>query len=141
MTDTSLQFRCQDLIYRFWHALDHRRIEEVMSYLTPDARWQRERWCEGEADIRAALEARPPELRIRHVITNIHIDEVPGGFLARLLMVPQFAMAYNEDKAPFEAPPLAMIGDLTVKIENTDCALAISEIACSPVFQAAAKSQ
>nr|WP_087575621.1 nuclear transport factor 2 family protein [Sphingomonas sp. CDS-1] len=139
MIDAIAYLRCQDLIYRLWNALDHRRLDDVMSRLTPDARWQRERWYEGEADIRAALNARPADLRIRHALTNLIVDAEGDGYRTRFLMVPQMAMASAGQDAPFEAEPMATVADMIVRIVRRDEEWLVSEIAFDAVFQAKAR--
>lgn len=139
MIEATAYLCCQDLIYRLWNALDHRRIEDVMSRLTPDARWQRERWYEGEAAIRAALNARPANLRIRHALTNLIVDADGDGYRARFLMVPQMAMASEGQDAPFEAEPMATVADMTVRIVRKDEDWRVSEIAFDSVFQTKAR--
>lgn len=138
MIDTTAYLRCQDMIHRFWNALDYRRLDEILLRLTPDARWQRERWYEGETDIRAALLARPADLRIRHVVTNLILDEDGEGYAARLLMVPQMAMAAASEPAPVGAEPMATVADLMMRIVERDGELLIREIAFEAVFCAKA---
>jgi hypothetical protein len=133
--DAAAHLRCQDLVHRLWNALDHRRLDEVMSLMTPDARWQRDRWYEGADAIRAALEARPADRTIRHVVTNLIVDADGAGFQVRMLLIPQMAKVAEGMSAPFKASPMASVADLKVRITAVGEALKVSEISFEPVFR------
>lgn len=134
--DADIYHRCQDLLFRLWNALDHRRIDDIMSCLTVDARWQRERWYEGASAIRAALLARPDDLVIRHAFTNLIVDADVSGFKARMLLLAQMATRADQSQ-PFKASPLAIMADLRVTITQVGDDLKVSEISFDPVFQMA----
>ncbi len=52
--------------------LDNRRYEALADMFTPQGRWLRQgRWLEGREAILCALESRPQNMRVRHVMSNI----------------------------------------------------------------------
>jgi hypothetical protein len=52
--------------------LDNRRYEALAGMFTPQGRWLRQgRWLEGREAILGALESRPQNMRVRHVMSNI----------------------------------------------------------------------
>lgn len=60
--------------------LDSRRYEAVAALFTPAGRWLRQgRWLEGRQAILNALESRPKDMRVRHVLTNILVTELTHG--------------------------------------------------------------
>ena len=79
--------------------LDNRRYNDVLSLFLPQGRWLRQgRWLEGHVAIRAALDARPASMRVRHVISNIVVAQEISGE-AR---VEAYMTAYRQlgDEAP-----------------------------------------
>ena len=63
-------------LHGFFSHLDNRRYDAVLSLFLPQGRWLRQgRWLEGHAAIRAALDARPASMRVRHVISNIVVAQ------------------------------------------------------------------
>lgn len=60
--------------------LDNRRYEALADLFTPAGRWLRQgRWFEGRQAILGALESRPKDMRVRHVLTNILVTDFADG--------------------------------------------------------------
>ena len=82
-------------LHAFFSDLDERRYDHVVSLFLPDGRWLRQgRWLEGRSAVRAALEARPASMKVRHVITNVvvHAD----GREAAEAQVDAYMTAYRQ---------------------------------------------
>ena len=71
----SAERACERLVLLFVHAVDHRRYEVLRQVLAADALFDRlGQKIEGLDAILAYMAARPAELHVRHVCTNILID-------------------------------------------------------------------
>ncbi len=61
-------------LHAFFSHLDERRYEALVGMFLPDGRWLRQGlWFEGREAIVQALRARPATLRVRHIISNVHV--------------------------------------------------------------------
>lgn len=59
--------------------LDNRRYEALAAMFQPEGRWLRQgRWFDGREAILSALASRPPNMRVRHLLTNIHVTDRAG---------------------------------------------------------------
>lgn len=79
-----LRSELTQVLHAFFHALDERQYGFMLECFEPDGRWLRQgRWLQGRDAIGQALEARPLDQRIRHVITNSFVQEA-GRDVARV---------------------------------------------------------
>lgn len=75
--DQSDVLACTNVLLKFFRDLDELNYDECLKAFVPDAKWERKgELLSGHADIRATLEARPADLIICHLISNIEIDAV-----------------------------------------------------------------
>ncbi|MBD3759636.1 nuclear transport factor 2 family protein [Rhizorhabdus sp.] len=136
MVDPLLYVRCQQLLAEFWSAMDNRRTDELMSLVADNIRWQREKMYEGRENVRAAIEARPGNLQIRHLISNLTIARIGAGQLeAKFLLSPVFAMAKDGASAPYPSEPVLRIAEFKVGISETAEALSINSILFEMLFE------
>jgi hypothetical protein len=60
--------------------LDNRRYDALADIFTPAGRWLRQgRWLEGRQAILDALESRPMNMQVRHVLTNSLVTDFKNG--------------------------------------------------------------
>lgn len=129
--------RCQQLLCSFWSAMDHRRTDELMSLITDDMRWQRERMYEGRTDIRTAIEARPANLQIRHLMTNLTVRPGTSGYDAEFILAPVFAMTEAGATPPYASDLIANVAEFRAGIVETNDGLRVSSITFEMLFQRA----
>ena len=68
------------VLHGFFHALDLRHYDRMLALFSDDCRWLRQgQWLEGKPAVRAALEARSPDLETRHVLTNAYVSALAGA--------------------------------------------------------------
>jgi hypothetical protein len=71
--------RLTQQLYALISHLDERRYEEIAGMFVPQGRWLRQgRWLEGREAILAGLRARPSEMRVRHVFSNVWVTAIDG---------------------------------------------------------------
>lgn len=89
---------CQRVVLSVFRALDDFAYRRLIEYFTADATWQREgRDLAGREQILSALEQRPRNQVVRHVITNLIVDaETP---------VRAHARGYNTAFRALDVPP------------------------------------
>lgn len=59
-------------LHAFFRHLDDRRYDELSAMFLPDGRWLRQgQWLDGRDAILAALRARPANVRVRHLVSNV----------------------------------------------------------------------
>jgi hypothetical protein len=67
---------CRDAICRFFYYLDEWRYDDMLRLMTKDAIWIRQgETLNGQTAVRLALEKRSAKQRIRHIITNLIVDQ------------------------------------------------------------------
>jgi hypothetical protein len=91
--------RLTQRLHAFFSHLDERHYEALAAMFLPDGRWLRQgRWFQGRAAIVQALQARPATMRVRHVISNVHVAADGAG----VAKVDAYMTAYRqlEGQAP-----------------------------------------
>lgn len=104
----------EQLVLRFWRALDRRDYAAMLAMLTDDASWLREEWLVGQEAIGQSLEARPSDLQVRHLVTNIIVDPTPDGAEVTSLVTAFAASGPEADILPSAAPALLADVDMAV---------------------------
>jgi hypothetical protein len=70
----------QQLVHRFYYYLDERRYQDLVDLMRRDAVWHRQgKILRGREEVMAALNQRPASQVIRHVITNMFLDQESEG--------------------------------------------------------------
>ena len=68
------------LLHAFVGHLDERRYDALVQMVAPEGRWLRQgKWLAGRDAMLCALEARPATMRVRHIISNVHVRADAGG--------------------------------------------------------------
>lgn len=141
MIDGFLYANASQVVLKFWRSLDHGDFDSLIALLTPDARWNRAgKWREGHADIRTALSERPPNLFVRHVITNLLGDKDGGEIDLRYMLIAHSCRRVDGDAPPFPAGPPTLIVDYVSKCVETPDGWKLSSLSGSQVFSAHAKA-
>lgn len=66
-------------LYALISHLDERRYDQIAEIFMPQGRWLRQgRWLEGREAILSGLHARPANMRVRHVFSNVWVTELQG---------------------------------------------------------------
>ncbi|WP_167784595.1 nuclear transport factor 2 family protein [Ramlibacter rhizophilus] len=77
--DATEVVRLTQQLYALISHLDERRYEEIADMFVPQGRWLRQgRWLEGREAILAGLRARPADMRVRHLFSNVWVTAVEG---------------------------------------------------------------
>jgi hypothetical protein len=122
-------------LVRFWRAMDRADYEEVLRGLTTDARWRRDRWSEGHADILEALQQRNALLVSSHSVTNLVIEPNGDGCDCRYSLI---IFGHNRATAG-EPPPYATsgprMGDWQSRLVKQNGAWLASEITAQLLFE------
>ncbi|CAB3627809.1 nuclear transport factor 2 family protein [Achromobacter pestifer] len=119
-SDQAMQAKaaCEDVVLRFFHALDTRRHEAAAALMAKDGVWMRQgRRLSGPEEVLAALNARAPERSTCHVITNLRLADL-GETEATVIY---FLTAY--DSVPAEqggAPRLVSIRECRDILRKTE---------------------
>ncbi len=120
---------------RFWRAMDRADYQDVLRELTTDARWRRDRWREGHADILEALQQRNVLLVSSHSVTNLVIDPTADGYDCRYSLI---IFGHNRTAAG-DPPPYATsgprMGEWQSKLVKRDGAWLAREITAQLVFE------
>ncbi|KXU29421.1 hypothetical protein A0J57_18595 [Sphingobium sp. 22B] len=127
----------QQLILRYWNALDRRDYPAMLDLLTEDVEWKVSAMCEGRAAVAAELEKRPSNMVVRHIISNIVVDDAPEGQEVFFLLTAFGRLTEDGDKPPYPLELPQILGDIRATVVERDGQLRISRIAASPVFRAA----
>ena len=105
----AIEADCRRVLLSVFRDLDEFAYQRLVEQFTVDGRWRREgRELAGRAQIRAALEARPRNQVVRHLITNLIID-VESPSRAR-------ASAYNTAFRALDTTPAALPAPITAPL-------------------------
>ena len=74
MSDVEIKAACSDLFISYARLLDFGQFDDFVELFSDDARMNLGFVLEGKEAIRVSMTKRSPELRSRHVLTNISID-------------------------------------------------------------------
>ncbi|MEJ1969457.1 MAG: nuclear transport factor 2 family protein [Rhizomicrobium sp.] len=88
MVDQQIEFACRETVTRFLWSLDSREYDALSATFAEDGVWDRHNEeLVGPRAVRAAMDKRPADLSTRHLVSNLTVDEEPGGvMLARYLL-------------------------------------------------------
>jgi len=87
---------CRDAICRFFYYLDEWRYDDMLRLMTKDAIWIRQgETLNGQLAIHAALNRRNAKQRIKHVITNLIVDQLQN----RAASATSYLTSYKHDEA------------------------------------------
>jgi hypothetical protein len=141
MIDASLYAVSSQTVLKFWRSLDHGDFDSLIGLLMPDARWNRAgKWREGHSDIRTALSERPPNLFVRHLITNLLGERDDSGIQLRYMLIAHSCRRVEGDAAPFPAGPPTLIVDYASTCVETPDGWKLSSLSGTQVFSAHAKT-
>lgn len=129
----------QDLLHRFWGALDDRDYDVLVAQMTPDCEWQRAGHLHhGRDEVLTAMRARPINLAIRHVITNLRVDAVDNGLRARGLLTAYMHNFADGEAGPYPGSPPAFVADTTAFCVKGNGGYLIDKLTAALVFRSAA---
>ena len=135
MTVSNDYFEIQDHLVRFWRAMDRADYEEVLASLTEDARWRRDRWREGKADIVESLRQRPPLLVSRHCLTNLVVEPDHDGYRCEYgLVIFGYGRKNSEEQPPYSTSGPRM-GDWRSKLIYHEGRWLTREVTASLLFE------
>ncbi len=82
MVDLQSVFACCELATRFLRALDSRKYDTLSAMFAEDGIWDRHNEkLTGPKGVRGAMAKRPADLSTQHVMSNLTVDEEPGGVM------------------------------------------------------------
>lgn len=100
-----------DLIHRFFRALDLREYDMLIQLIAADGVWKRQGRDLTRQTIQAAMAERSATMVIRHVVTNLIVDEGERAEASFLLTV------YRADAGVAASGPLPLEGPVQI----SDC--------------------
>jgi hypothetical protein len=125
----------QQYLTHFWQAMDRADYDEVLSGLTEDARWLRDRWREGKADILESLIRRAPLLVSRHCVVNLAVSPRQHGYdCVYGLIIFSHTRTMETEAAPYVTSGPRM-GDWHARLVNQDGRWLAQEITAALIFE------
>jgi len=101
------------LLNRLFFSLDEFRYGQVLQCFEADATWERQgEVLRGTDAMRAALDRRPSTQRIRHVVSNVLVEQ-SGADAARLVA---YMTAYRYDDGVRREGPVRLDGPLRLSV-------------------------
>ena len=124
-----------DRVIDFWHALDRRDYDTILSLVAEDCDWQREVLISGRAAIGEALSQRPSSLMTRHQITNLRV--VGGGdrCLVKFLITTFGVFQSSEEHSLPDCGGPALVADGEMHFSVAGETISITNIVAKIVFQ------
>lgn len=75
-----LSIAASNFLLGFYQALDEGRFDDVAASFAECGEWHRQdKTLVGPAEVKAAFDGRSPTLRVRHVVSNLIIDQQQDG--------------------------------------------------------------
>jgi hypothetical protein len=125
----------EQLVFRFWRALDHRNYGEMLNMMAEECRWVRGRVLEGKAQIGHELEARPSDMDIRHLVSNFVTDELDDRLAARYTIVAFSAKRLAGQEGPLKSRPPTLLADIDMRFSRAGEGFLILNIEPVVVFR------
>jgi hypothetical protein len=72
--ERDIEWDCQRVMLRFYDAFDRGDYDAMVAMFAADGAWHRAGKVLAKDQIAAELERRPPQQRVRHVLSNILVD-------------------------------------------------------------------
>jgi hypothetical protein len=100
---------CSQTVLRLFDAMDALRYDDVAAAFTPDGVWHRAgKALRGREAIIAAMNERPRDRRVRHVITNVLVDVHDESNASGRCYVTAYAGPLSAEPALINAPWLML---------------------------------
>jgi hypothetical protein len=104
-----VEWECSQTVLRLFGAMDALRYDDVAAAFTPDGVWHRAgKALRGRAAIVAAMNERPSDRRVRHVITNVVVDVHDESTASGMCYVTAYAGPLSDEAAVVNAPWLML---------------------------------
>lgn len=110
------QIEGQKLLIEFYQALDEARFEDAAKRFAATGEWHRKgEVLVGPDKVAAAYDGRDPNLRTRHVLTNVLIDEIEAGLRFSVYLTVYSGQADSDDTPVVPGPAMVLTshGELT----------------------------
>lgn len=129
----------EQLINRYFNALDRRDHAALLDCLTEDVDWRMRGDRIGRAQVAQALAERPDNFMVRHLITNLEIRDASAFFLLVVIGV----FSEQRQTAPYSLVPPnhvhgPVIADCNAQFRDTSEGLKMSRLTGSVVFNSSA---
>jgi hypothetical protein len=125
----------QSLVNRLWNRLDRRDYEAVVQCFLPEGRWFRGQWCEGREAIMASLMQRPDNLVVRHLITNLELEEQQGDYHIFLFATAIARYVTAEERPPYALERISLLAEMTGKVRFVEGLPFIQELRARSIFR------
>lgn len=135
MNDTSRYADVQQLISQYFHGLDNRDFPAMLNCLTEDVDWRVSSVRSGRDDVAKAMEERPTDFEVRHLITNLFIDTNESSINAKFLITTFAHFLKEGDEVPFPMTPPLILADVATEIVETDQGLKFKSFIASILFK------
>ena len=139
MVDPIIYADITQRIHEVYRALERFDYSFVERFFTPDCKCGRNgNWRQGHEAILAALNERPANRMVRHVIASISVEPEGDGFLVQYSMFSAHNDGAPESTPPFSTTETRLIGDATDRLVWRDGQLKFQEMDGQFLFQAPA---
>jgi hypothetical protein len=135
MTSSSIRFDVQQLIFKYWNALDRRDYPKLLSLLTDDVDWRLSSNRSGRQAVAEALDERAPNLVVRHLIDNLVVEDSEDGYEAVFVLTAFAHFAGPAEAGPYPTAPPGVLCDITASVASTPEGLRIRRMVSSDVFR------
>ncbi len=124
----------EELIVRYWRALDRSDYPAVLDCLAEDVDWRVSEPCRGRAEVAAVLQRRPLARVTRHVVTNMLIEPRSGGCAASYVLMAFAHQSEGEDRPhPISCP--SILADMDVEMESVGADWRMTKMAADVIFR------
>jgi hypothetical protein len=104
-----IEHACAKTVLQLFAAMDDNRYDDVAAAFTPDGVWHRAgKALRGRAAIIAAMNERPTDRLVRHIITNIVVDVSDGTHAEGRCYVTAYAGPLGDAPPAINAPWLVL---------------------------------
>ena len=125
----------QLMLNRYFNALDSRDYPTLLDCLTDDVDWKVSSVRSGRADVAQAMEERPANAVVRHLVTNLDL-RAEGDELSAFFLLSTFVhFTVEGDALPYPIAPPVIVADMRAKIVSTPDGPKMRQLLASIIFK------
>lgn len=136
MPSSIAAWELQQIIYKYWSAVERYQYDDALALLSEDVEFDLGAGLRGREAVAAALSKRPTTAFVRHLVSNVIVEEAAGTIRASYILTSFGLVAREGENPPFPSAPPEVVADGEIVIDTQGERPLITRLSGRPLFRA-----